>query len=114
MPRLKLGELADLGLELGLLAKVRVTSGGLLDRGVSDQLWVVGGGLVRAVERGSHDLADKPGLALDPLPLLDAAGSFHDVGVDADVLVLVALPNDSTFPLFDVGWLVGAGQVVKR
>ena len=44
MPRLKLGELTNFGLEFGLFAEVRVAGCGLLDSCVSDQLRVVGGG----------------------------------------------------------------------
>ena len=94
--------MADFAFEFGLFAEVGVAGGSFFDGGVADQLGVVGGGLVGAVQRGAHDLSDEPGFALDPLPLLDAPGSFDDVGMYGHVVVLVALPDDPAFALFDV------------
>ena len=102
MAGLEVGEVTELTFEFGLLAEVLIAGGCFLDGGAAAQFGVVCGGLVVYVQRGAHDLSDEPGFALDPLPLLDAPGSFDDVGMYGHVVVLVALPDDPAFALFDV------------
>ncbi len=77
------------------------------------------GGFTDVVDRADGAVAgerssDEPGLALVVLPHGRVHASERGVGVDLHLVVLVALPLDASFALFDVGWQPRHIEMVQR
>jgi hypothetical protein len=58
-------------------------------------------------------MADEAGLGLQGLPHVGIEGTFRDVAIDRDFLILAALPQDAAVALLDFGWLPGSVKMVQ-
>ena len=62
---------------------------------------------------GGHDVVDEAGLALQGLPHVPVEAPVGQVADDLDFLVQVALADDASFALVDVGGTPGSIEVVQ-
>jgi len=102
----------DLGFEAGFLNEPRITRG----NGLGERELV--GLMVRVFERADAAVAregrgDEPSLALVGLPHRGVHRTQCGVCVDLDLAVLVALPLDAPFPLFDLRREPGHVEMVQ-
>ena len=61
-----------------------------------------------------HDLGDELLLVLQHLPEIAVEGPFRDIAEDLHLRIMVALAEDSSFLLLQVGRLPGAVQMMER
>ena len=104
-------EACDLGFQSGFLHQARVPG---CDRLGQRELV---GGLADVVDRADAAVAGERGrdeacLALVVLPHRGVHRAERRVGVDLDLVVLIALPLDAAFPLLDIGGKPGHIEVM--
>ena len=102
----------NINVQIHLFLNVRITGAQGFDFSIGQSGFV---NILRRTNRalGGHDLADELLLALHKLIEVAVEGVLCHVGVDIHFRILVALPDDTAFPLLQIGRTPGTIQMME-